>query len=267
MPILECVNLVKDYPGKRAVDGVSFDVEPGEIVGLLGPNGAGKTTTFRMASGMVSPTQGSVFLKGVDVTRWPMYQRARNGMGYLPQDQSIFVKLSVEQNLLAVLEFTALTRRERREKADTLLGQFGLTKKRHQTASTLSGGERRRLEIARCLATDPELILLDEPFTGIDPVTINNIQDIIAELRDQGIAILLTDHRERETLTITDRNNIICAGTVVCCGDAKTVLNDERAQRLYFGTRFDAGSIIGERSTFRTTDSAAAGPESFSRAA
>jgi lipopolysaccharide export system ATP-binding protein len=247
MPLLQGVGLVKDYPGKRAVAGVDVVVEPGEIVGLLGPNGAGKTTTFRMCCGLVSPTEGRVLLKGTDVTDWPMYLRARLGMGYLPQDDSVFGKLSVEQNLTAVLEYLDLPRAERRRRADELLEQFGLSDKRAQTASTLSGGERRRLEIARCLASDPALILLDEPFTGIDPVTIHSIQDIITDLRDSGIAILLTDHRERETLTITDRSYIVCGGRVLVSGDAETVLNDPMAQELYFGKRFDAASIIEGR--------------------
>ena len=252
MPLLSCENLVKVYPGgKRAVDGVSFEVEPAEIVGLLGPNGAGKTTTFGMSCGLVAPTEGEVFLGGDNVTKWPMYKRARHGMGYLPQDQSIFIKLSVEQNILAILEFLPYSARERRLTTDRLLGEFGLTDKRRQIASTLSGGERRRLEIARCLASTPQIILLDEPFTGIDPRTINDIQDIISSLRDSGIAILLTDHRERETLTVTDRNYIICSGAVIVNGDAHTVLNDPIAQDLYFGKRFDAGSIIEEKSNFR----------------
>lgn len=250
MPLLECTGLVKDYPKKRAVDGVDFTVEQGEVVGLLGPNGAGKTTTFRMTCGMITPTEGRVYLKGVDVTGWPMYRRARNGMGYLPQDDSIFVKLTVEQNLQAILEYLDLSRQQRRERIDELLEKFGLQDLRKQTASTLSGGERRRLEIARCLASRPSLILLDEPFTGIDPVTIHSIQDIIADLRDSGIAILLTDHRERETLTITDRSYIICAGQVLVSGDAQTVLSNELAQELYFGSRFDAGSIISSKDAF-----------------
>ena len=259
MPLLECCDLVKVYPGgKRAVDGVSFDVEPGEVVGLLGPNGAGKTTSFRMACGLIAPTKGRVFLDGEDVTHWPMYQRARHGLGYLPQDHSVFVKLSVEENLLAILEFLGHRRKERLRITDELLEQFGLDDKRTQIASTLSGGERRRLEIARCLASRPRIILLDEPFTGIDPVTINNIQDIIADLRRQNISVLLTDHRERETLTITDRSHIICAGQVIVSGDAETVLNDPVAQANYFGTRFDANSIIEEKSSFRDPQRAAA---------
>jgi lipopolysaccharide export system ATP-binding protein len=252
MPLLECHDLVKVYPGgKRAVDGVSFEVEHAEIVGLLGPNGAGKSTTFRMACGLISPTEGTVALSGEEVTDWPMYERARHGMGYLPQDQSIFVKLSVEQNLQAILEFLPYSYRERRDLIDELLAKFSLTDRRKQTASTLSGGERRRLEIARCLASRPQIILLDEPFTGIDPRTINDIQDIISELRDSGIAILLTDHRERETLTITDRNYIICHGTVIVSGNAETVLRDPIAQDLYFGKRFDATSIIDQKSSYR----------------
>ncbi len=256
--LLECVGLVKDYPGKRAVDGVDFHVMPGEIVGLLGPNGAGKTTTFRMACGMVTPTEGKVYLRDTNVTKWPMYRRARNGMGYLPQDHSIFTRLSVEQNIHAVLEYLPLSKGERNDKVDKLLEQFGLTSKRKQISSTMSGGEKRRLEIARCLATDPVLILLDEPFTGIDPVTIHSIQDIIADLRQQGISILLTDHRERETLTITDRNYIIFQGTVLVSGDAETVLSNPDAQQCYFGERFDASSIIQSRESFTNGDRDAA---------
>jgi lipopolysaccharide export system ATP-binding protein len=250
MSLLVCTGLVKDYPGKRAVNGVNFHVERGEIVGLLGPNGAGKTTSFRMACGLITPTAGRVQLSGTDVTEWPMYRRARLGMGFLPQDGSVFGKLSVEQNLQAILEYLQISRQERRKEIDRLLGQFGLLAKRKQTAGTLSGGERRRLEIARCLASKPKLILLDEPFTGIDPVTIHSIQDIIAELRDSGISILLTDHRERETLTITDRSYIICAGKVIVSGDAATVLSDPTAQDLYFGKRFDGRSIIEGKAAF-----------------
>ncbi len=251
MALLQCEGLVKDYPGKRAVDGVDFCVEPGEIVGLLGPNGAGKSTTFRMACGLIAPTEGRVLLHDRDVTAWPMYKRAQHGLGYLPQDASIFARLSVEQNILAILEFRGLNRKAARAKIDRLLGEFGLEDKRHQRSGSLSGGERRRLEIARALASDPQIILLDEPFTGIDPVTIHSIQDIIHGLRDQGIAILLTDHRERETLTITDRSYIICSGQVLVSGSAETVLNDPQAIESYFGRRFDAGSIIGGRDSFR----------------
>jgi lipopolysaccharide export system ATP-binding protein len=255
MPLLECTGLVKDYPGKRAVDGIDFHVNEGEIVGLLGPNGAGKTTSFKMACGFIAPTKGQVILSGTDVTYWAMYKRARHGMGFLPQEDSVFKKLTVEQNLFAILEYLKMNRRQRYEETDRLLTQFGLNDKRRQTASTLSGGERRRLEIARCLASKPALILLDEPFTGIDPVTINAIQDIICDLRNNGIAILLTDHRERETLTITDRSYIVCAGKVLVSGDAQTVLSDPGAQQMYFGTRFDGESIIKEKQSFNTAPS------------
>ena len=251
MALLKCEGLVKDFPGKRAVDGVDFNVREGEIVGLLGPNGAGKSTTFRMACGLTMPTKGRVFLRGKDVTEWPMYQRAQNGLGYLPQDASIFARLSVEDNILAILEFRGEERKVSKARIDQLLGEFGLLDKRQQRSGSLSGGERRRLEIARALASDPQILLLDEPFTGIDPVTIHSIQDIIQGLKAKGISILLTDHRERETLTITDRSYIICDGRVLVSGSAETVLNDPKAIESYFGKRFDAGSIIGGRDSFR----------------
>ncbi len=251
MTILKCEGLVKDYPGKRAVDGVDFEVNEGEIVGLLGPNGAGKSTTFRMACGLAAPTKGRVWLRGKEITHWPMYQRAQNGLGYLPQDASIFSKLSVEDNILAILEFRGVGRKASRARITQLLDEFGLLDKRRQRSGSLSGGERRRLEIARALASDPEILLLDEPFTGIDPVTIHSIQDIIHGLKDRGIAILLTDHRERETLTITDRSYIICAGQVLVSGSAEQVLNDPGAIENYFGRRFDASSIIDGRDSFR----------------
>ena len=251
MALLKCEGLVKDFPGKRAVDGVDFSVREGEIVGLLGPNGAGKSTTFRMACGLTMPTKGRVFLRGKDVTEWPMYQRAQNGLGYLPQDASIFARLSVEDNILAILEFRGEERKVSKARIDQLLGEFGLLDKRQQRSGSLSGGERRRLEIARALASDPQILLLDEPFTGIDPVTIHSIQDIIQGLKAKGISILLTDHRERETLTITDRSYIICDGRVLVSGSAETVLNDPKAIESYFGKRFDAGSIIGGRDSFR----------------
>jgi lipopolysaccharide export system ATP-binding protein len=238
MPLLECIGLVKDYPGKRAVDNVDFHVDRGEIVGLLGPNGAGKTTSFRMACGLIALTKGTVRLGGKDVTHWPMYKRARSGMGYLPQDNSIFRKLTVEQNVSAILEYLNVSRKERKQQIDRLLGQFGL--------------DTKRLEIARCLASKPALILLDEPFTGIDPVTIHSIQDIIADLCQSGISILLTDHRERETLAITHRNYIISHGKVIVSGDAETVLHDRTAMRDYFGERFDGDSIIEGKGAFGT---------------
>lgn len=235
MPLLDCRGLVKDYPGKRAVDGVDFVVEQGEIVGLLGPNGAGKTTSFRITCGLVAPNKGQVLLDGTDVTSWPLYRRARHGLGYLPQDDSVFGKLSVAQNLQVVLEYLGVKRAERKRRISELLGQFGIADQHAQVASTLSGGERRRLEIARCLASRPKLILLDEPFAGIDPVTINTIQDIIQQLREQGISILLTDHREQETLGVTDRAYIVYQGKVLVSGTPEEVLADPRAQEVYFG--------------------------------
>lgn len=251
--IIEVVDLIKHFPGVRAVDGLSFAIPAGSCFGLLGPNGAGKTTSFRMTCGLVTPTAGRVIFNGIDVTHWPLYKRAQAGMGYLPQDESIFVKLTVEQNIIAVLEFLPLSHKERQHRLDHLLHEFGIADKRKQIASTLSGGERRRLEIARCLSSKPKLILLDEPFTGIDPVTIHSIQDIIADLKRSGIAILLTDHRERETLTITDRSYIVFAGKILVSGDAETVLRDEKAQQYYFGKRFDADSIIESKGVFQGT--------------
>ena len=245
-PRLQCRGLKKVYGGRTVVNDVSFHVEHGEIVGLLGPNGAGKTTSFRMTCGMIAPTAGQVLLDGVDVTDWPMYKRARRGMGYLAQESSVFVKLTVEENILAILELLHVGRAERKKTTDALLSQFGLTKLSRSIASTLSGGERRRLEIARCLASKPSLILLDEPFTGIDPVTIQGIQEIIRDLRTRGIAILLTDHREMETLTITDRNYIICDGRVLVSGNSEQVLSNEAAQRAYFGKRsYHTGDMLG----------------------
>jgi len=236
MPILQVEGLVKIYGRRRVVDGVDFEVNAGEIVGLLGPNGAGKTTSFRMACGMVEPDAGKVTLNGIDVTNWPMYRRARDGgMGYLPQDQSVFRKLSVEQNLLAVMEMLGMGLSERKQKCEELMARFGITHIRKSTAMLISGGEKRRLELARSLVSNPKIILLDEPFTGIDPVTINEIQKIIRGLRENGIAILITDHRERETLAITDRSYVIRAGLVLCHGSAEEVLNHPEARKYYFG--------------------------------
>jgi len=244
MPLLECRGLVKDYPGKRAVDGVDFVVEKGEIVGLLGPNGAGKTTSFRITCGLIAPDKGQVLLDGTDVTSWPLYRRARHGLGYLPQDDSVFGKLSVAQNLQVVLEFLGVKRAERKLRISELLGQFGIAEQHAQLASTLSGGERRRLEIARCLASRPKLILLDEPFAGIDPVTIATIQDIIEHLREQGISILLTDHREKETLGVTDRAYVVYQGKVLVSGTPAEVLADTRAQEVYFGPQETDGETV-----------------------
>jgi lipopolysaccharide export system ATP-binding protein len=202
----------------------------------LGPNGAGKTTSFRITCGMIEPDEGTVMLNELDVTNWPMYRRARDGkMGYLAQESSVFRKLSVENNLLGVMEMLGFDRRTRKARCDELLEQFDITRLRKARADSLSGGERRRLEIARCLVSDPELILLDEPFTGIDPVTIDSIQAIIRNLRDRGISILITDHQVRETLEITDRSYVIRAGSVLCHGSPKDVLNNPEARKYYFG--------------------------------
>jgi len=236
MPLLQVRGLVKAFGRRRVVDGVDFDVYAGEIVGLLGPNGAGKTTSFRMTCGIIEPDAGRVMLGGQDVTRWPMYRRARDGgMGYLAQEQSVFRKLTVEQNLLAVMELLGVEARERRRRCEQLLQQFDIAGIRKSLAMVISGGEKRRLEIARCLISEPKIILLDEPFTGIDPVTINSIQQIIRRLADEGIAILITDHRERETLAVTDRNYVIRAGKVLCHGTAEDVLANPDARKYYFG--------------------------------
>lgn len=237
-PILQVRGLVKSYGRRRVVDGVDFTVHRGEIVGLLGPNGAGKTTSFRMTCGMIAPDSGQVILDGMDVTRWAMFRRARDGMGYLAQQSSVFRKLTVERNILAVLELLGVGRRERKAKTATLLEQFGLTRLRKSQAQNLSGGERRRLEIARCLATNPALVLLDEPFTGIDPKTIADIQDILKALRDSGIALLLTDHNVRESLAITDRAYLIREGRVLTHGTPDEVVRNPEARRVYFGERF-----------------------------
>jgi lipopolysaccharide export system ATP-binding protein len=234
--MLEAKGLVKIYGTRRVVDGVNFRVQAGEIVGLLGPNGAGKTTSFRMTCGMIVPNAGKVTLDGVDITDWPMYRRAREGgMGYLAQESSVFRKLTVEKNLLGVMELLGVDRRTRIRRCKQLLEQFKIVKLRKSLAVSLSGGERRRLEIARCLVSNPKIILLDEPFTGIDPVTIDSIQTIVRGLRQDGIAILITDHQARETLQITDRSYVIRDGKVICHGTPEEVLANPEARRYYFG--------------------------------
>ena len=243
MAILEVEGLVKIYKGRKVVDGVHFEVNLGEVVGLLGPNGAGKTTSFRMATGQVTPNAGKVMFNGQDVTALPMYKRARLGMGYLAQETSVFRKLNVEQNIYAILEALPihrtigrkLNRRERLDMTDKVLTQFGLTHLRKNNAARLSGGERRRLEIARCLVCDPLLILLDEPFTGIDPPTIGDIEEIIRSLRQQNIGILITDHQAREILKITDRIYLIHQGKVFIHGNPSEVARNEQAIRTYLG--------------------------------
>src|SRR5687767_6180525 len=240
MALLKVRGLVKSYGRRRVVDGVDFEVNTGEIVGLLGPNGAGKTTTFRMTCGLVDPDAGSVTLAGQDVTKWPMHRRAKDGgMGYLAQESSVFRKLSVQKNLLGVMEMLGMNRKARNRRAEQLMEQFGIAHLRRSKAMSLSGGERRRLEIARSLVSDPQIILLDEPFTGIDPVTIASIQEIVRDLRARGISILITDHQVRETLEITDRSYVIRAGQVLCHGRPEEVLRNPDARKYYFGEGMD----------------------------
>lgn len=238
MILLEARNLVKRYGGRAVVDNVSITVKQGEIVGLLGRNGAGKTTSFRMTIGMVTPDSGTVVFDGVEVTRMPMFKRARRGMGYLSQEPSIFHRLSVAQNLLAVLETMRICRKSRLEKCEQLLGQFGLSHVRNQLARTLSGGERRKLEIARALVTNPTMILLDEPFSGVDPIAVEDLQREIRGLKDRGISILLTDHNVRETLTVTDRSYIIDSGKVLREGQPRELVSDELVRKTYLGRTF-----------------------------
>jgi lipopolysaccharide export system ATP-binding protein len=236
--LLMTEGLVKSYDGRTVVNGVNVYVRPGEIVGLLGPNGAGKTTTFYMIAGIVQPNGGRVVFNGVDVTRRPMYQRARLGMGYLPQEESIFRRLTVEENLMAILETLPITDQERKERCHELLVELGLDALIKSHAIQLSGGEKRRLAIARCLVTRPSVLLLDEPFSGVDPLAVYDIQQIILTMRRKGIAVLITDHNVRETLSIVSRAYLICEGKVESEGDAEFLINDPVARGLYLGPRF-----------------------------
>ena len=239
MAILQTRNLVKRYSGRTVVDHVSFDVAEGEIVGLLGRNGAGKTTSFRITIGMITPENGQIYFNGDDVTHLPMFVRAQRGMGYLSQEPSVFQRLTVEQNLLAILETRPLKRTEQRRRAEDLMDQFDLAKNRLQQARTLSGGERRKLEIARALITEPKLVLLDEPFSGVDPVTVEDLQTEIRRLREElHIAMLVTDHNVQRTLEIVDRGYIITDGQVEFEGTPRQIINDERVRKLYLGTTF-----------------------------
>ncbi len=236
MSLLEARGLVKSFRSRRVVDGVNLRVDEGEIVGLLGPNGAGKTTSFRMICGLIQPNAGQVFLGDTEVTNWPMYRRCRDGhMGYLAQESSIFAKLTTEQNLYCVMELLKFGRRARRDRCNELLEQFKITHIRKSRAGKLSGGERRRLEIARSLISDPNIIMLDEPFAGIDPVTVQSIQGIIRELCDAGISILITDHAAREILEVTDRCYVINKGTVLCEGSPEDVKQHPEVRRIYLG--------------------------------
>ncbi len=231
-------NLQKKYKGRQVVRGVSFNVSTGEIVGLLGPNGAGKTTSFYMTVGLVKPNGGKVFLDSQDITKWPMFKRARHGVGYLPQETSVFRKLSVRDNLLLVLELAGKSRKEQRAKVQELAEELHITEKLDLTAGVLSGGERRRVEIARAMATEPKFILLDEPFTGIDPVTIEEIQSILFKLKARGIGILITDHNVAATLRITDRNYILIDGKIVAEGTSKEIADNEQVRKHYLGQQF-----------------------------
>jgi lipopolysaccharide export system ATP-binding protein len=242
--ILRADGLVKIYGKRRVVDGVSFHVNKGEIVGLLGPNGAGKTTSFRMVCGLISSNGGIVHLGLHDITNWPMYRRSREGgMGYLPQDKSVFQKLSVQNNLLAVMEMIGIKKHERMNRCDELLEKFKLTHLRRNMGGSLSGGEKRRLEIARALVSNPKIILLDEPFAAVDPITVTSIQSIIRQLSIDGISILITDHSVQDTLQITHRSYVIRAGQVLCHGTPEEVLSNTEARKVYFGENVSVGQI------------------------
>lgn len=231
--------LVKIYGRRTVVKGVSVEVNQGEIVGLLGPNGAGKTTTFYMVVGFIKPNEGNVFLDQENITSLPMYKRAQRGIGYLPQEPSVFRKLSVEDNLRAVLEMTDLNKQEQAEKLESLIDEFNLEKVRKSNGDTLSGGERRRTEIARALATDPKFILLDEPFAGIDPIAVEDIQGIVNKLRTKNIGILITDHNVQETLSITDRAYLMFEGNILKAGTAEELAADEMVRKVYLGKNFE----------------------------
>jgi lipopolysaccharide export system ATP-binding protein len=236
---LRTTELIKKYKRRTVVNKVSIEVSRGEIVGLLGPNGAGKTTSFYMIVGLVKPNEGQIFLDDVDITQEPMYKRAMRGITYLPQEASVFRKLSVSDNLRLVLEMTSLTKQQQTEKLESLLDEFGLLHIRDSRGDVLSGGERRRTEIARCLAVDPAFILLDEPFAGIDPIAVEDIQRIIADLKRKNIGILITDHNVHETLSITDRAYLLYEGRILKAGNAKELAEDPEARKLYLGEKFE----------------------------
>jgi lipopolysaccharide export system ATP-binding protein len=236
---IHTTGLIKRYRSRTVVNNVSFEVNQGEIVGLLGPNGAGKTTSFYMVVGLVKPDQGQVFLNDQNITDLPMYKRAQMGIGYLPQEASVFRKLSVEDNIMAVLEMTKLTKQEQKDKLEQLLDEFRLTHVRKSPGDVLSGGERRRTEIARALAVDPKFILLDEPFAGIDPIAVEDIQTIVAKLKFKNIGILITDHNVQETLSITDRAYLLFEGKILMAGVAEELAADEQVRKVYLGQNFE----------------------------
>jgi lipopolysaccharide export system ATP-binding protein len=236
--LIRTEQLVKAYKGRKVVSDVVINVKPGEIVGLLGPNGAGKTTSFYMIVGLVRPTSGKVFFNGKNVTSVPMYKRARMGMGYLSQEPSIFRKLTVQENVMSILETLPISGKERKNRLDFLLEELKITHLAKQRAYTLSGGERRRLEITRALVTNPSIILLDEPFSGIDPLAVHDVQDIVRELKSKGLGVLITDHNVRETLAVVDRAYLLCEGKVLREGNSDFLVNDEVSRELYLGPRF-----------------------------
>ena len=232
-------NIQKTYKGRNVVKGVSVEVNQGEIVGLLGPNGAGKTTSFYMIVGLVKPDEGTVFLDDMDITNYPMYKRAQLGIGYLPQEVSVFRKLSVEDNILSILEMTDLPKNQRIERLEQLLEEFSLTHVRKNLGNRLSGGEKRRTEIARALATNPKFVLLDEPFAGVDPIAVEDIQSIVSDLRKKNIGILITDHNVQETLSITDRAYLLFEGSILKSGTAEELASDEKVRKVYLGQNFE----------------------------
>jgi lipopolysaccharide export system ATP-binding protein len=237
--ILRSEDLVKKYKNRTVANKVSVQVAQGEIVGLLGPNGAGKTTSFYMIVGMIKPNSGRIFLDDREITKEPMYRRAQLGIGYLPQEASVFRKLSIEDNIAAILEMTKLTKKEQQMKVESLLDEFALHHVRKNLGDQLSGGERRRTEIARALATDPKFILLDEPFAGVDPIAVEDIQQVVRKLKDKNIGILITDHNVHETLSITDRAYLLYSGSVIKSGTAEDLANDEQVRRVYLGQNFE----------------------------
>ena len=237
--ILSAEKIEKSYKGKKVVKGISLSVKQGDIVGLLGPNGAGKTTSFYMIVGLIKPESGNIFLNKENISKFPMYKRAQYGIGYLAQEASVFRKLNVEENILSVLQLTNLSKKEQKEKTDSLLEEFGLSHIRKNRGDLLSGGERRRTEIARALATDPKFVLLDEPFAGVDPLAVEDIQRIVAHLKKKNIGILITDHNVQETLAITDKTYLMFEGSILKAGEPKDLVKDEMVRKVYLGKNFE----------------------------
>tara|TARA_B100000579_G_scaffold56620_1_gene40328 strand:+ start:254 stop:994 length:741 start_codon:yes stop_codon:yes gene_type:complete len=237
--ILSAEKIEKSYKGKKVVKGISLSLKQGEIVGLLGPNGAGKTTSFYMIVGLIKPESGNIFLNKENISKFPMYKRAQYGIGYLAQEASVFRKLNVEENILSVLQLTNLSKKEQKEKTDSLLEEFGLSHIRKNRGDLLSGGERRRTEIARALATDPKFVLLDEPFAGVDPLAVEDIQRIVAHLKKKNIGILITDHNVQETLAITDKTYLMFEGSILKAGEPKDLAKDEMVRKVYLGKNFE----------------------------